>query len=74
VSIGGYYQSCECPVSSASLPFVTYAANGSTEPISPNVAHIINIWSRTKATAIGEHLLTAPENQITTAFDVFALR
>ena len=51
-----------------------HAANGGFEPISPNVAHIINICSRTKATAIGEHLLTAPENQITTAFDVFALR
>jgi hypothetical protein len=38
VSIGGYYQSCECPVSSASLPFVTYAANGSTEPNFPLAA------------------------------------
>jgi len=36
VSIGGYYQSCECPVSSVSLPIVTYAANGSSEPKVPD--------------------------------------
>ena len=42
VSIFGYYQSCECPVSSASLPFVTYAANGSTEPIGSNVGDSSN--------------------------------
>ena len=45
--------------------------------LSPKVrdtAHIINVWLGTKAAAIDEHLLTAPEHQITTAFDVFALR
>ena len=42
VSIGGYYQSCECPVSSASLPFVTYAANGSTEPRPLNCCIALN--------------------------------
>ena len=38
MSIGGYYQSCECPVSSVSLPIVTYAANGSSEPTLSNAA------------------------------------
>ena len=54
--------------------FIQIAANGSSEPTSTNAAHIINVWLGTKTAAIDEHLLTAPEHQITTAFDVFALR
>jgi hypothetical protein len=54
--------------------FIQIAANGSSEPILLDSAHIINVWLGTKAAAIDEHLLTAPKHQITTAFDVFALR
>ena len=54
--------------------FIQIAANGSSEPLLLDSAHIINVWLGTKAAAIDEHLLTAPEHQITTAFDVFALR
>ena len=53
---------------------IQIAANGSSEPILLDSAHIINVWLGTKTAAIDEHLLTAPEHQITTAFDVFALR
>ena len=54
--------------------FIQIAANGSSEPILLDSALIINVWLGTKAAAIDEHLLTAPKHQITTAFDVFALR
>jgi hypothetical protein len=51
VSIGGYYQSCECPVSSASLPFVTYAAIDRSEPESLMQYHP-NFLSAHQSTAI----------------------
>ena len=54
--------------------FVHCAANDYYEPILSNAAHIVNLWSRTKAVATFEYLVTAPKHQITTAFDVFALR
>jgi len=53
VSISEYYQSCERPVSSVSLPFVTYAAIDRSEPRLPDAAKYIDERS-------WENILTNP--------------